>query len=98
MSNNLKDGVLREDIGHPEFHPDRDLVDDLMSVVNRNAARLTVGNIVGSLLVVMRATLFSRTWSGRQITLGQVRAVCLMASKYLAKSPRADSGLELRQH
>jgi len=86
----MKDGVLREDIGHPAFHPDRDLVDELMSVVNRNSERLTVGNIFGSLLVVMRASLFSRTTGGRHVTNDQVRDLCVMAARYLSRPPRRE--------
>lgn len=80
-------GVLDEDVGHPAYRPDKDLVDAMVALINREQSRLTVGNIFGSLLVAMRVVL----WDGgmRKPSQDAMRQLMLMATKYLATPPRA---------
>lgn len=81
-------GVLDEDVGHPAYRPDKDLVDALLAAINRDQSRMTIGNIFGSLLVVMRAIL----WDGgrRKPSPQAMRDLMMIATRYLATPPRAE--------
>jgi len=86
----LGDGVLDEDIGHVSFRPDKDLVDELISVVNKHTGRLRVGNIFGSLLVLLRAEIMTM-----RPTRNQIHDMCILAAQYLSRPPRKDPGLRI---
>ncbi|HKU52826.1 MAG TPA: hypothetical protein VJQ25_10195 [Nitrospira sp.] len=91
--------VLDEDIGHPAYKPDKDLVEALMACINRETNRLTVGNLFGSLLVVMRMVIYSQK-TIRQPDRNAVRGLIQMMALYIGKPPTNadDPSLTLRRN
>lgn len=100
MSNIIRDGVLNEDVGHPAYKPDKDMVEELIHVVNKHRARLTIGNQFGSMLVVMRMIIWAPT---PKPTFNAIRGICQMIALYIGKPPKVDESPDLtilhrRQH
>ena len=83
----LRDGVLNEDIGHPAYKPDKDMVDELRAVINRHSSRLTIGNQFGSLLVALRLVLWAQS-TAPQPTTSQLHQLMLLLTSYLVRRPK----------
>lgn len=91
-------GVLNEDVGHPAYKPDGDLVDELRAVLDKHSSRLAIGNMFGSLLVCLRLVIFAQTNRSRP-SASAVHGLVMMAAEYLSKRPTQadDPGLAIRK-
>lgn len=81
-------GVIDEDVGHPAFRPDGDLLEELLAVLNKHQARLRYGNLIGSLLCAVRCVMHARRQGQRPLDAAGARGIIMMAAQYLARPPR----------
>jgi hypothetical protein len=95
-------GVLDEDVGHPAYRPDSDLVEELLAVIGRHKSRLTLGGIFGSLLVCLRVVIFapmrSATRTAVPVTPDTMIQLLTMMNQYLSRPGRKGAPTFGREH